>query len=172
MNFARLVSSLERFSDVLKAAVAGISEEDARWKPTDGGWSILEVVCHLGDEEELDFRRRLKLTLTDPTQPWPPNDPVAWAVEHRYNEGHLDEALARFLAERKESIGWLRSLDNPDWTQAYQHPKVGPVPAGDLLASWAAHDYLHLRQIAKRLYEMTIRDASEFDTAYAGEWVA
>jgi hypothetical protein len=35
-----------------------------------------------------------------------------------------------------------------------------------------AHDYLHLRQIAKRMYQMAGRDAGEYSTRYAGEWRA
>jgi hypothetical protein len=36
------------------------------------------------------------------------------------------------------------------------------------MASWAAHDALHLRQIAKRLYELTARDAGRYSAGYAG----
>ncbi len=42
--------------------------------------------------------------------------------------------------------------------------------AGTLFASWLAHDALHLRQIAKRMYELAVRDAGSFDTKYAGDW--
>ena len=47
---------------------------------------------------------------------------------------------------------------------------LGGLSAGDLLASWAAHDWLHLRQIAKRRHELTARDAGKFSIAYAGRW--
>jgi hypothetical protein len=50
------------------------------------------------------------------------------------------------------------------------HPKVGATAAGDVMASWAAHDALHLRQIAKRLWELAGRDGAPFRTGYAGEW--
>jgi hypothetical protein len=39
-----------------------------------------------------------------------------------------------------------------------------------LLASWAAHDALHLRQIARRLHGLAARDAGPYGVAYAGEW--
>jgi hypothetical protein len=57
-----------------------------------------------------------------------------------------------------------------DWSVAYQHPKVGPIRAGDLLTGWAAHDALHLRQISKRLFQLAERDGAGFTSRYAGEW--
>lgn len=170
MNAEKLIASLERFGQMLPAIVAAISEEDSRWKPPDGAWSILEIICHLADEEEFDFRKRVELTLSDPTAHWPPIDPEGWAVERRYNDDNLSKTIQRFTSLRAESVAWLRSLKQPDWTQAYTHPRLGPFPAGDVFAAWAAHDTLHLRQIAKRLHQMAVRDAGEFSTRYAGEW--
>jgi hypothetical protein len=40
--------------------------------------------------------------------------------------------------------------------------------AGDLLASWAAHDARHLEQIAKRLHGLAARDGTPYSVAYAG----
>jgi hypothetical protein len=172
MNCPKMIASLERFGRMLPVVLRDVDLEDARWKPPDGAWSILEVVCHLADEEELDFRKRVERTLADPDQPWPPINPEGWSVERHYNEGKLDEAVARFSLLRDQSVSWLRSLDSPDWTQTHQHPKFGSIRAGDILAAWVAHDCLHLRQIAKRMYQMAGRDAGEYSTRYAGEWGA
>jgi hypothetical protein len=177
VNAEAIIRRLASFPAALRAAVAGVMEDEARWRPPHprypaGAWSILEVVCHLGDEEVEDFRARVAGTLRDPAAPWAPIDPEGWAVARRYNERDLGEALVRFAAERRASVDWLRSLSNPDWSIAHAHPTFGPIRAGDLLASWAAHDALHLRQIAKRLHELAARDAAEFRTRYAGEWGA
>ncbi len=170
MRAERLIDRLDRFGAILPAVVADVPDEDARWKPPDGAWSILEIVMHLADEETEDFRRRVELTLRDPAAPWPPIDPDGWAVARRYNEGRLAAAVDRFTAARRESVAWLRTLSRPDWSRAWVHPKAGPIRAGDVFAAWAAHDALHLRQIAKRLYELAGRDGGEFSTSYAGAW--
>ncbi len=172
MNALALIDRMEGFAPSLSSAVACVSDEDARWKPPSGNWSVLEIVCHLGDEEVDDFRARLRSTLEEPAREWPAIDPERWARERRYNEKDLGAAVRRFVTERSASIEWLRSLKSPDWNRAHVHPKFGPMPAGMLLASWAAHDALHLRQIAKRLWELAGRDAGEFKTDYAGEWRA
>ena len=168
----RLINRLEKFGPVLPAVVAGFSDEDLRWKPDDGGWSVLEIVRHLLDEETGDFRRRMRLTIIMPDQPWPEIDPQSWAIERKYNEGSAEDAATRFAAERKASVAFLQGLDDGVWSTAYKHPKYGPIRAGDLLAAWAAHDALHLRQIAKRMYQIAQRDGGQYKTIYAGEWHA
>lgn len=176
MDAETIIDRMERFAPVLSALVDGLPDADVRWKPVSGAWSICEVVHHLADEEVEDFRRRLELTLTDPARDWPPIDPEGWAIERDYNGGGPGgggdpaEALARFITERRRSVAWLRSLGETDWSSSHVHPRLGPMPAGVLLASWAAHDALHLRQIAKRMFELTRRDAGGYDTAYAGQW--
>lgn len=172
MNFENLIQSLDRFGRLLPAIVDGLSQTDARWKPADGAWLILEVVSHLADEEEFDFRVRVRLTLSDPHESWPSIDPSGWAVERRYNEGNLDEAVTRFVALRRESVKWLRTLEDPDWSAAYEHPSIGTIRAGDIFSAWAAHDVLHLRQISKRMFQLAERDAGDFSVGYAGEWTA
>jgi hypothetical protein len=174
MDAAAIIRRLESFAAVLPALTSGLSAAEARRKPPSGAWSILEIVNHLVDEERDDFRFRLELTLRDPTLPWPPSDPEAWARDRlvgglHYHQRDLAESVARFVSERGKSLTWLRSLASPDWTRTYIHPKAGPVSAAALLASWAAHDALHIRQIAKRLYELA---AAEGDVRYAGEWGA
>lgn len=172
INEARLIDRLESFGVMLPAVVAGFSLDDLRWKPADGAWSVLEVVRHLLDEEVLDFRKRLRQTIVAPDQPWPEIDPEKWAVDLRYNVDPPGPWVAKFSVERKTSVAFLRGLDEGVWTTAYKHPKYGPIRAGDLLAAWAAHDALHLRQIAKRMHQLAQFDAGEYSTIYAGEWKA
>lgn len=169
----RIVERLERTPLALRALAAMASPDDARWRNAADAWAIVEIVRHMGDEEVDDFRARLRNTLEDPERAWAPIDPEGWARDRKYIEDDLTQAVERFCAERSASMIWLRSLGDlarVDWTRAHKHPKFGPISAGDLLASWAAHDALHLRQIAKRLYELAQRDAAPAGTRYAGEW--
>jgi len=50
-------------------------------------------------------------------------------------------------------------------------PKPGfPLSAGDLLASWLAHDFLHLRQLTGLHWEYVSLLAKPYSTDYAGMW--
>lgn len=172
MNANALIDRLTVLPAAVPSMLAALRDPEIRWKPQNGAWSILEIVAHLADEEVDDFRMRLRLTLESPTRDWPPIDPEGWAVTRRYNDLDPAQVLDRFIRERKASLTWLRGLSDVDWNQAHTHPKFGSMRAGELLVAWVAHDALHLRQIAKRLYELTAVDAPEFSPAYAGEWKA
>jgi len=170
VNADALIDSLAGFPATLTAAMHGMADADIRWKPASNQWSILEIVRHLGDEEIDDFRRRLFLTLEHPKEAWPPIDPEYWAEQRTYNQGEIGEALQAFTRERGDSIAQLRALVSPAWSASHHHTVMGEITAGDLLAAWTAHDMLHLRQIAKRKYQLIRRHAGEYRTGYAGEW--
>jgi len=149
--------------------VHGVSERQGRWKPDPETWSILEVVNHLLDEEKLDFRVRLEITLFRPDKPWPGIDPQSWVAERRYNERNLAESLDGFLTAREESLAWLRTLSDPNWEASYEAP-WGLMRAGDLMASWVGHDLLHMRQLVELHWASTMKKVEPYSARYAGDW--
>ena len=171
MNLNQAIAQLTHNIPTFESLLQGLSTEQARWKPTPQKWSILEVINHLYDEEHLDFRLRLESVLRDPTQPVPPIDPPAWVVERKYNERELGESLERFKQERQTSLNWLRTLQDPRWENTYHHPAGFKVRAGDLMASWLAHDLLHIRQITRLHYDYVAQTWQPYGVGYAGEWV-
>jgi hypothetical protein len=168
MDARALIARLERGPDAVEALVAGLSDADWRWRPADGGWSIVEIVNHLVDEETIDFRTRLRMTLEDTSQPWPGMDPEGDVARKGFQDRDPAESLRRFREERAASLAWLRSVADADWSTAHSHFTRGVFHAGDLLASWAAHDARHLQQIAKRLHGLAARDGAPWSVAYAG----
>ncbi len=167
---ARLIDRLSRFPAMLAALLEGVGVQDARRRSPEGAWSIVEIVCHLCDEEREDFPSRLRALLEDPQRDWPPIDPEGWAVTRRYIERDPGERLVAFTAMRERNMEWVRAwADAADWGRMKRHP-LGDLHAGDLLAAWCDHDLLHARQVLKRLHELTQRDAGVYSTLYAGEW--
>jgi DinB superfamily len=155
---------------VIQALVTGVADEQARWKPTPEEWSVLEVVNHLYDEERDDFRMRFDLTLHQPEADWPPIDPPQWAIDRQYNARDFAQSVGNFLAERERSLAWLRDLGVVDLHSAHHHAQFGSMEAGVLLASWVAHDLLHIRQINEVHYRYTTQVARPFSVEYAGDW--
>jgi hypothetical protein len=164
-----LIESLERGLELLPACFAGRSREQMSWRPAQGGWSLLEILRHLLDEEVEDFRARVRSTLEDPARPWPRIDPEGWVVERRYQEADCATTLARWKEERAASLAWLRSLDAPAWDNVHAHPVLGDLRAGDVFLSWVVHDHLHMRQVSRRLVEHAKANGAPFSSAYAGE---
>jgi hypothetical protein len=167
MDLQHFVASLDRGMRSLSVALSGVEADESRWRPSPERWSLVEIACHLLDEECLDFRARVASTLDDPTRAWPPIDPERWARERGYRERDLSETLAALRGERLTSLDWLRGLETADWTRAYDHPQLGALRAGDLLAAWAAHDLLHLAQIARTRAAWLSAAAAPFSTRYA-----
>jgi hypothetical protein len=156
-------------ADLIRQLVAGQTPDDARFKPGADSWSVLEVVCHLYDEEREDFRQMLDIILHRPGDAWPRNDPVGWVTARRYNERDLEEMLERFLTERRQSLDWLRSLTSPRWEAEYLTP-YRVITAGDMLSSWVAHDHLHMRQLVELRRHRVLQLTQPCDVRYAGEW--
>jgi DinB superfamily len=169
MNLSYSIERLAANVNVIESLARNLSAEQARWKPQPDKWSILEVVNHLYDEEREDFRARLDLLLHQPDQRWVPIDPPKWAVEREYNRRDPGQSLESFLQERRISIEWLMSLKNPRFENKYEHPK-GVISAGDLLASWVAHDLLHIRQLARLHWDYLNSASAPYRTGYAGKW--
>ena len=153
----------------IRALVQGVSDEQARWKTCPDSWSILEVVNHLYDEERDDFRARLDHILHSPGRPWPGIDPEGWVTERRYNQRDLKQSVRNLLRAREESLVWLRDLESPDWGAIYNAP-FGKMTAGDMLASWVAHDLLQMRQLVELHRAYAVRQVAPHSLEYAGPW--
>jgi hypothetical protein len=112
-------------------------------------------------------KMRLDLTLHTPDEDWPGIDPESWVQAHEYYKKDYHQSVRSFLSERTKSLEWLKTLPDPDWELTHHHPIIGPLAAADLLAAWAMHDYLHLRQLADLQARYLNIIAEPFSTKYA-----
>jgi len=169
MDFHIATNHLKKNAVIIQMLVQGIDNEQARWKPAPDTWSILEVINHLYDEEREDFREHLDLILHRPDQPWSQIDPGGWVTRRQYNTRDLTQSLASYLEEREKSLKWLADLKDADWGADYEMP-WGKLRAGDMLASWVAHDILHTRQLVELRWASMVKDMEPYEVEYAGEW--
>jgi hypothetical protein len=170
INVEEIIRQLTVSAEAMRALVQTISDEQALWKPNPETWSMQEVMEHVYNEERIDFRKHLKEMFSDPPQPWGVSQPEDWDSGQSCRR-----ALEGFLSEREASIVWLRTLESPDWAITSRTPFDSPgdalvLSAGDVLVSWAAHDYLHLRQMNELLYAWNETLASPYSVQYAGGW--
>lgn len=169
MNTTIIINQIKNNKAVFRCLLENETSEVYLWKPGSDKWCLLEILCHLYDEEREDFRTRVTLTLENPGQPLPPFDPLSWVVERKYITQDYNERLGAFLKERDSSVQWLKSLQEPDWENVYNHPKLGPMTAALFLNNWLAHDYLHIRQIKKNKF-LYLREHVHTKLDYAGTW--
>ena len=167
--YTTIINSLERNKEVFKELLQNMPRQETIWCQAPGKWSLLEIICHLRDEEVEDFRTRVNNVLKDPSLTLPPIDPGGWVKERKYIEQDYSTVLNSFIDERNRSIKWLRSLKDPKWDNCYMHPKLGPMSAKQFLSNWLAHDFLHIRQIIKLRFDYLEFISSE-NLSYAGNW--
>lgn len=169
LDFRSLYLEFVDSTGMIRALLAGITREEARHKPNPDSWSMLETLCHLYDEERLNFRARLDALLNRPAEEWEPIDPEGWVLNRKYNEHEFDYVKERFFAERSKSLDWLKGLENANWDQSHTST-FGTMTAGDLFASWVAHDNLALRQLVELRRTRLERISKPYSIDYAGQW--
>lgn len=169
MNHLKIINELSRNKNVFKELLADLSEEEYLWKSSPDKWCLLEIICHMYDEEREDFRTRTKHLLKTPELDLIPFDQLAWIHDRKYIEQNYPEILSKFIKERERSIEWLKSLHHPNWDNYTDHPKFGQMSAKMFLSNWLAHDYLHLRQILKLKFDY-LKNISGETLVYAGNW--
>jgi hypothetical protein len=169
MKFETLYQELAGSTEMIRALLAGLTQEEAGFKPSLETWSILEVLCHFYDEEREDFREHLDFILHRQNEEWHKIDPQGWVVSRKYNEQNFIEMEAKFFAERVKSLEWLKGLSIADWNITYTSP-FGSMSAGEIFASWIAHDNLHIRQLVE-LHRARIENITHpYAIQYAGDW--
>ncbi|NNK72307.1 MAG: DinB family protein [Flavobacteriaceae bacterium] len=164
-----IIEQLQNNKTTFESLLDGIDDDMQLWKPDPESWCMLEILCHLVDEERLDFRFRAKFILEKPGVIPPPFNPLNWVTEHRYMDQDFEIKRIEFSKERADSLNWLKSLNTPDWNLFFTHPKLGKMTAGYYINNWLAHDYLHIKQIIKRKFDY-LKFKSGHNLDYAGTW--
>lgn len=170
MDAKTLIAELELGIGMVQSLLAGVTAAEAGFKPTPETWSVLEVVCHLCDEEINDFRQRVDIILHRPGEAWPPIDPAGWVTSHHYAAQDFEAMKQKWLDERHKSLAWLKNLENPQWDTESTAPWGAPMKAGDMLASWVAHDGLHIRQLVELRRARVEKITKPYEIGYAGDW--
>lgn len=106
----------------------------------------------VGELDEADWRAR-----PEPGE-WAPVEIVC----------HLREALADFRARRMISLRLLGSVAPDRLLGTAERPGGGRLSGLDLLASWVAHDRLHLQQLAGTLARRWADRWAPLQVEYAG----
>jgi len=119
MEFKLFYEELTNSTEMIRALLSGVTQEEARIKPNAESWSILEVTCHLYDEEREDFREHLDFILHRQNEEWHAIDTEGWVTKRKYNQQNFAEMQENFFLEREKSFAWLNRLLNPDREKTY-----------------------------------------------------
>ena len=130
----------------LGAATDGLNEEELRWEPAPGEWSIKEVVCHMREFSEV-YSDRLERTIAEYVPFLKGYDQEALAREKDYQNAEWSAVVPSFIEHRRRALKLLSEMGDDGWGRGCHHEEAGPLRLEDLVARMASHDLMHLEQI-------------------------
>jgi FMN phosphatase YigB (HAD superfamily) len=120
-------------------------------RPSQGEWSISEVICHLRDvENEVNFPR-LNQMIQEENPFLIGQDTDPWAEIRQYYQQDGREALSDFIKARIVVLRLLDNLPAEGWDLSARHAIFGPTLLRELVNIIAGHDILHIQQVYKTL---------------------
>jgi DinB superfamily len=132
----------------LRAAVAGLTRPQDAMPERPGKWSVRQVVQHLADSDLVGaFRFRMVLAHDAPELPGYDQD--VWAQRLGYQESEVSSALDEFSTLRNATVRLLRRATPEDMRRVMRHAERGDESLSHMIRTYAGHDVVHLRQIAR-----------------------
>jgi hypothetical protein len=138
---------LEATPDILRGLMAGLSEEDALWKPAPDRFSVAEVLAHLTLSEAECYRDRVDKLVEEDGPTVEPDD--ASMHYERFRDRDPEDDFAHFEEQRESNVEYLRDLPAGIGARQGVHRTLGEFTLAELLHEWAMHDLAHIRQIAE-----------------------
>ena len=164
-----LVEQLVRNQKTFQKLLSNRTPKEYKWKQQKEKWCLLEIVCHLCDEEQFDFRTRIQHIFNSPKTEPPSFNPLTWVTAHNYMGQNYDQKIQEFISERESSIEWLQNHSAQNWSATCEIQNLDPRSARFYLTNWVAHDLLHIKQITQLNYDY-LTEFSDIPLAYAGVW--
>ena len=164
---------LARSRTALLKAVEGVTEEQARWKPSPERWTILEYVEHLA-VSEVGLITLIKKSLEEPPHTESEEErkareqkiratPIPRGVNHAPENfkpvarfASLGEAVAAFLAARERTVAYAQSTTDDLRKHFAPHPVLGQMDGYQWLCGNARHAETHAGHVVE------IRGMAEF----------
>ena len=148
-----LIDALRSTPDTLAGLLAGLTQEQAQTaRGGDEGWSVVEVLCHLRDAEEIGLER--DILMRDHENP----DIIPWdqeklALERNYAAQDVYLVLAEFTTLRRQRLAFLADLSSEGWKRAGKHRELGTIDIFTHVLHMVSHDAIHCAQIARQILD-------------------
>ena len=134
---------------LLRKAVAGMSQEQLRARPTPGKWSTLEVICHLADFE-IVYADRIKRVIAENEPTLFGGDPDGFAARLAYHQRIAKEELLLIETIRKQVTRILRTVETEDFQRRGIHSESGPLSLETLVQRITGHIPHHVQFIEEK----------------------
>jgi hypothetical protein len=142
-------SSIDKIEETparMRAAVAGLNDEqlDTPYRPD--GWTVRQVVHHV-PESHLNSYIRFKLAITEDQPTIKPYFEDRWAELDDARQAPIALSLDLLDALHGRWVWFLRSLKEADFERTFNHPESGIVSVDKNIALYAWHGQHHVAHI-------------------------
>ena len=140
-----LINAIGEAPAKLRAAIAGLNEQqlDTPYRP--GGWTVREVVHHAPDSH-MNSYMRFKLTLTEDEPTIKTYEEARWA-ESADAKMPAEPSLVLLENLHERWVMLLNSLTPADWQKKFRHPELGLMSLDKALQMHAWHGRHHVAHI-------------------------
>lgn len=161
-NYAGSLSDIELAADIktveelpnrLRTEVSHLSQDQLDTPYREGGWTVRQVVHHLGDSHMNAFIR-CKLLLTEQEPTIKAYNEAAWAEKEDCINMPIAPGLNLLEALHQRWVVLLKSVSQVDLQRTYLHPQYGKVftllEAINLYAWHSRHHLAHITELKNR----------------------
>jgi hypothetical protein len=151
LNVEKTIRSLRKTPVMLKALLRDVTPEQAR-QASDGpdGWSVLFIVCHLRDFEDI-FYQRITMALEQDCPFLPSVNQEALPAANNYAYQDFHQALKAYSDRRRTLISLVERLNETQLMLRAVHQEYGEGTVLDLAINVVLHDVNHIEQIVRAL---------------------
>ncbi len=141
-----LISEIAATPEKMRAAVAGLNDEQLNTEYRPEGWTVRQVVHHV-PESHLNSYTRFKLAITEDEPVIKPYFEDRWAMLDDARTAPVDLSLDLLDALHRRWVWFLRSLQPSDFQRTFRHPELGVVSLDKNVALYAWHGRHHVAHI-------------------------
>jgi uncharacterized damage-inducible protein DinB len=142
----RWIRELAEAPAILRAALAGLSEDQLNEHYREGGWMLRQVVHHLADAQLNGFVR-FKLALTEDRPAIKTYEESLWAESVDGREAPVELSLTLLDALHARWTLLLESFAESEFRRTFRHPQRGELTLDDALQLYAWHGRHHTAHI-------------------------
>src|SRR5258707_1879417 len=142
------LNDIEQTPAHLRAAVAGLSDQQLNTPYREGGWTVRQVAHHVPDSH-MNAYVRFRLTLTEQEPTIKPYEEARWAELEDAKHAPPDVSLALLDSLHERWARLLRSMRSEDFARTFRHPDHGVRTLDWMLFLYAWHGRHHTAQVTE-----------------------
>lgn len=147
-DFETILLTLESTPALVSRAVASATPAQARMRPAQGGFSLVENVWHLADLEREGYGNRIRRILCEDGPALLNFDGDRFARERCYQDRDIEMGLTLFTRARRQNLDTFARLFPADWKRSGAQEGVGRITLADIPRMMAEHDRSHGAEIS------------------------